>query len=140
MLFHHLLGLLPTTNLYRPHGNLEDMSQFVLMFGSTLSIQDLQTRRGARDASSECLAGMIAPVPDGRLQQRHRNVNFNGSHRCLLYRLRWSGARSVLQHHRVPSQLGFAGQGFLRFFPLRQYSRALCSFSFWKPFSVQNLS
>ena len=56
----------------------------MLMFGSALSIQALQTWRGARDAPSECLAGMIAAVPDRRLQQRQRNVNFNGSHRCLL--------------------------------------------------------
>src|ERR1039458_2073994 len=78
------------------------MSQFVLMFGSTLSIQDLQTWRGARDAPSECLAGMIAPVPDGRLQQRHRNVNFDGSHRCLLVGDVGQGRDRWFKHHRVP--------------------------------------
>lgn len=56
----------------------------MLMFGSTLSIHDLQSWRRARGAPSECLAGMIALVPDGRLQQRHRNVNFISSHRCFL--------------------------------------------------------
>ena len=76
--------------------------QFVLRLRSTLNIQALQAWRGARDVPSERLAGMIAVVPDGRLQQRRRNVNFNGSHRCLLNRRRWLGARSVLEHHRVP--------------------------------------
>src|SRR6266568_1511917 len=37
-----------------------------------------------------------------RLRQRWRKDNFNGSHRCLLNRRRWSGTRSVLAHRRAP--------------------------------------
>jgi len=43
-----------------------------------------QTWRGVGDEAKRLAVGMVGEAPGAWLQPQRRNVNFNGSHRCLL--------------------------------------------------------